>query len=211
MKKMLVEFIGTFFLVLAVCTTQNPIAIGLMLMAMVYMGGHISGGHYNPAVSLAVWVRGKLSFMHLLLYWISQLLGGICASLVFQFVVGKYFFPSPSMDASIYQAMTVEALFTFVLCSVVLAVATCDSLNGNFIYGLAIGLSLVSIAFAGGISGGAYNPAVGLGPIIGDLITGGTFADLCAIPATHCMMIYSAGPLLGGLVAGVVYKIVNTD
>lgn len=211
MKKLLMEFVGTFFLVFAVCATQNPIAIGLMLMSMVYVGGHISGGHFNPAVSLAVYIRGSLPLGRLFLYWISQLIGGVCASLAYQFLTGRFFFPSPSMDVNVMQASGVEALLTFVLCSVVLAVATCQQLKGNFIYGLAIGLTLVGIAFAGGISGGAYNPAVGLGPIFGDLITGGTFAELCQTPVRHCMIIYSAGPLVGGLAAGIFYKIINSD
>jgi aquaporin Z len=80
MKKYLVEFIGTFFLVLAVgmnvigCDPNNflpPLAIGLTLMIMVYAGGHVSGGHYNPAVTLAVWLRGRCATKDVLPYWIS--------------------------------------------------------------------------------------------------------------------------------------------
>src|SRR6478609_8746491 len=96
MNKYLTEFIGTFFLVLTIgCTVIPgatgvipPLAIGSSLMVMVYAGGHISGGHYNPAVTLAVWLRGRCPTKDVLPYWISQNAGAVVAAAVVLFLYG---------------------------------------------------------------------------------------------------------------------------
>lgn len=205
MREYLTETIGTFFLVLTVCLTVignhplAPVAIGASLMVMVYMGGHISGGHYNPAVSLAVALRGKLPMKQLLPYWGFQLVGAILAALVSRVVTNQtmHFFPSPS--ATVTEALLVEFLFTFALCIVVLQTATSSKTAGNSYYGLAIGFTVVVAACAGGgISGGAFNPAVALGPVIVDA--------LLARGPYHLAWIYLVGPLLGGAVAAWVFK-----
>ncbi len=206
MKRYLTEFIGTFFLVLTVCLTAPtgnplaPLAIGASLMIMVYMGGHISGGHYNPAVSLAAAIRGALPMGQLVPYWIVQLLGAVVAALAARYALGKPFACAPGAGVGAGQALLVEFLFTFALCLVVLNVATAKKTEGNSYYGLAIGFTIVVAAFSGGgISGGAFNPAVGLGPILVNALTaGGSFADL---------WLYVVGPLLGGVVAALVFKL----
>ncbi|HXY32217.1 MAG TPA: aquaporin [Gemmatimonadaceae bacterium] len=206
MKNYLTEFIGTFFLVLTVGLTVvrgtqfAGLAIGCSLMIMVYMGGHISGGHYNPAVSLAVWLRGKLPTKELAPYWISQLLGAIVASLVVLFVLGKTFTAAPGADVTSTAALLIELLFTFALALVVLNVATSQGTAGNSFYGLAIGFTIVVAAYAGGpISGGAFNPAVGLGPmIVNAMFGGGSLGN---------MWIYIVGPLLGGALAAAVFRV----
>jgi aquaporin Z len=155
-KTLLTEFIGTFFLVLTVGLTVlsgtpfAPLAIGSSLMIMVYMGGHVSGGHYNPAVSLAAFLRGKLDSKSLLPYMAAQLAGGIVASVVVATVMGTTFAPAPSPDHTMVHALLIEFLFTFALALVVLNSATATGTSGNSFYGLAIGLTVMVGAFAGG-------------------------------------------------------------
>jgi aquaporin Z len=197
MGKVLTEAIGTFFLVLTVgltVITQTPfapLAIGCSLMIMVYMGGHISGGHYNPAVTLAVMMRGGMQSRDVLPYWIAQIIGALLAALAVRVILGSTFAPAPSEGASVIAVLMVEILYTFALALVVLNVATAPATAGNSYYGLAIGFTIVVAAFAGGsISGGAFNPAVGTGPIlVNALAGGGTVANL---------WYYIVGPLAGG-------------
>jgi aquaporin Z len=208
MKNYLTEVIGTFFLVLTIGLTaiggvaMAPLAIGSALMVMVYMGGHISGGHYNPAVSLAVMMRGKLDSKELLPYWVSQVVGAFLAAAVVYAISGQTFAPAPGADATTMGALLIEFLFTFALCLVVLNTATASGTEGNSFYGLAIGFTVMIGAFSGGgISGGAFNPAVGIGPIVMNSIAGdGSFGDI---------WLYLVGPLLGAVVAAMVFKIQN--
>jgi aquaporin Z len=200
MRAYLTEFIGTFFLVLTVGLTVlggtplAPLAIGASLMVMVYMGGHISGGHYNPAVSLACAMRDKLPWGQLLPYMVAQLAGALAASLTVYFILGTTFTLAPAAGITPGRAVLVEALYTFALALVVLNVATIEKTKGNSFYGLAIGFTIVVAAFAGGpISGGAFNPAVGVGPIVVNTLLGG------GSPAA--VWIYLLGPLLGGAAA----------
>jgi len=205
MRKYLTEFIGTFFLVLTIglCVISGtdfaPLAIGSVLVVMVYMGGHISGGHYNPAVSLAAMMRGALESKELIPYWVSQIVGGLVAAVVVFWMVGSTFAPAPGADASTMAALLAEFLFAFALCLVVLNTATAKATEGNSFYGLAIGFTLMVGAFSvGDISGAAFNPAVGIGPIlINATMGGGGFGDL---------WLYLVGPLLGGAAAAMVFK-----
>lgn len=203
MKQYLTEFIGTFFLVLTIGLSGNPLAIGAALMVMVYMGGHVSGAHYNPAVSLAVWLRGKLGTMDLIPYIVLQIAGALTAAYVVYFVKGKTFPVEPDPSAGAMQVLLVEILYTFALALVVLNVATAKKTEGNSFYGLAIGFTVAAGAFAAGpVSGGALNPAVGTGPtIIHVLFGGGTFSHL---------WFYWVAPLAGAAVAAMVFKIQET-
>lgn len=170
-RKLVVEFIGTFFLVLTVCaavmTLTNgmaPLAIGAVLMVMVFAGGHISGGHYNPAVSTAVLIRGKMTSAEFGPYVLAQLLGAIFAALIARVITGA---GHAGNTAGIGRMLIAEFLFTFALAYVVLNVATARGTEGNSFYGLAIGFTVGAGAFAvGSISGGAFNPAVALGACI---------------------------------------------
>lgn len=204
-RKLLTEFIGTFFLVLTIGLTVTagsqfaPLAIGMSLMVMVYMGGHISGAHYNPAVSLAAVIRGALPTSDFAGYVISQILGATAAAFVVNIITGQTFAPAPGATASTTAALLVEILFTFALALVVLNVATSKKTEGNSYYGLAIGSTVMVGAFAGGaISGGAFNPAVGIGPtIINAMLGGGSWSSL---------WLYLVGPLVGGALAALVFK-----
>ena len=206
MRKYITEFIGTFFLVVTIgCTVimglpgvTPPLAIGAMLMVMVYAGGHISGGHYNPAVTLAVWIRGRCETRDVLPYWVAQVLGGIAAALVAVFLAGKS--GTPLEIKSVPAVFVAEFLFTFALAYVVLNVATAKSTAGNSFYGLAIGSTVMAGAFAvGSIGGGAFNPAVAVGVAVMQLVS---FSQI---------WIHIVADLGGGLVAGLVFKFLNPE
>src|SRR5207253_6709248 len=171
MNKYIVEFIGTFFLVLTVgCTGIGagagviaPLAIGAALMVMVFAGGHISGGHYNPAVTLGVLIRGKVKPADVVPYWTAQFLAAAVAALL-TIKVLRAGIPVTAILPKTGPALLAEFLFTFALVYVVLNTATAEGTSGNSFYGLAIGMTVMTGAFAvGDISGGAFNPAVALG------------------------------------------------
>jgi aquaporin Z len=170
-----------------------PLAIGAVLMAMVYMGGHISGAHYNPAVSFGMFLRQKSNAAEMVAYWAAQLLGAILAFGVAYLVSGHSPGIHPGAKVQVFQALGVEILFTAVLVLVVINVTATRATQGNSYYGLAIGSTIAAAAFVGGpISGGAFNPAVGLGATLGSAIFGnGSWSDL---------WIYVVGPLLGGAI-----------
>src|SRR5436189_3235246 len=171
MNKYLAEFIGTFFLVLTIgCTVIGagasviaPLAIGAALMVMVFAGGHISGAHYNPAVTVGVFIRGKVSAGDVGPYMVAQLAGAAIAAIV----VTKFLragVPVTPINPHVGPALLAEFLFTFALVYVVLNAATAEGTSGNSFYGLAIGMTVMTGVFAvGDISGGAFNPAVAVG------------------------------------------------
>src|SRR4030095_16586998 len=196
MNKYLMEFIGTFFLVLVIAMTGNPIAIGAILMCMVYMGGNVSGAHYNPAVSLGILLRERMTVRNFGIYNIFHLLAAIAATLVFYGLSSRPFAPAPALGVSFTVALVIEAIFTFALVSVVLNVATTKKAAGNSYFGLAIGFTVLAAAFAGGpISGGAFNPAVGVGPNLVSLVTNG------GSPTN--ILLYIIGPELGAALAAI--------
>jgi aquaporin Z len=194
-RKLSVEFVGTFFLVFTVgmataktgAGTLAPLAIGSVLMVMVFAGGHISGAHYNPAVSTAVLIRGKITSNEWVAYVITQLVAAVLAGLLVRGFNGE---ASAAAVASTWKMLVAEFLFTFALAYVVLNVATAKGTEGNSFYGLAIGFTVATGAFAvGGISGGAFNPAVALG------------ASVMGIFKWSHIWIYLVATLLGAAVA----------
>jgi aquaporin Z len=197
-RKLAVELIGTFFLMLtvglAVATAGSlaPLAIGGALMVMVFAGGHVSGGHYNPAVSTAVLLRGKLPRREYAPYVATQAVAAVLAALV---VRGLGYAPAHAVAvAGTGRVLAVEFLFTFALAYVVLNVATAKDTEGNSFYGLAIGFTLATGAFAAGsLSGGAFNPAVALGASV-----------LGMFPWSH-LWIYLVAQLAGGAVAAAAF------
>lgn len=206
MRKYVVEFIGTFFLVLTIVCAVNtnpaiaPIGIGAVLMTMIYAGGHISGAHFNPAVSIAAFVRGRLDASELAPYIGAQLLGAAVAGLI----GGQFLVETTAGDAYSGKALGVafvaELLFTFALAYVVLNVATSKDHDGNGFYGLAIGFTVMAGAIAvGPLSGGAFNPAVGLGVSVGGM------SDWANI------WIYLVACSIGGAAAGFAFKALNPE
>ena len=207
MNKYFTEFIGTMFLVLVVgvaaiggqAGAMAPVAIGTVLMVMVYAGGHISGAHYNPAVTFAVLIRKRITINDALLYWIAQIAGAVAAWLIAKFVFGVEG-PGTSAVKSVEQGLGAEILGTFALAYVVLNVATAKANSTNSFYGLAIGFTVLTCAFTfGGYSGGAFNPAVAIGAT---LMKGFIWADL---------WLYLVGSLAGALLAGLVFNMNNPD
>lgn len=207
MKRLCMEALGTFFLVLTVILTAGyshaPFAIGLMLMALVAIGGHISGAHYNPAVTTAVLLYKKIGLMDALAYIASQLVGAFAAAAIVHIFMGLLWSTAPAFGMSSMGAIVIEALLTAILAGVILTVTATDKFVGTFIYPFAIGLTLTAIAFIGGpLSGGAFNPAVGIIPFLYKIIITG-MADI------RPLLIYSVGPLLGGGLAALLICFLN--
>ena len=205
MSRYLTEFMGTFFLVLAVCLAapsggpSAALAIGGTLAIMVYMGGHISGGHYNPAVSLALHLRGILALADLLGYVLAQVMGAVCAALVAWTLSGAHFAPAPSAEAVPGQVLFAEAVMTFALALVVLNVATSKATEGNSYFGAAIGGTVAcGVLMVGPLSGAVFNPAVGIGPIV--------VSAMMADGGFGALWFYLVGPVLGAAAAVPVFR-----
>ena len=171
-RKLVVEFIGTFFLVFTIgmvvitpgADALAPLAIGSVLAVMVFAGGHISGAHYNPAVTFSLFLRGLVNVSEMIGYWVVQIVAAVIAALIVGMM--KPDMPAEVMNGSldIVPAFLAEFLFTFALVYVIHNVATAKANDGNSFYGFAIGFTVLVGAFAvGGISGGSFNPAVFIG------------------------------------------------
>jgi aquaporin Z len=204
MNKYIAEFIGTFFLVLTIgCTVViggagviAPLAIGSALMVMIFAGGHISCGHFNPAVTLGVWLRGRCPAKDVVPYWVSQVIGAVLAAVVVNYLKGDA--PVKAMTLKVGPALVAEFLFTFALVYVVLNSATSKDTAGNSFYGLAIGFTVMAGAFSvGSISGAAFNPAVAVG------------ISIMGLSAWSNIWIYLVATLLGGAVAAAAFKSLN--
>src|SRR4030081_121360 len=204
MKKYIAEFIGTFFLVLTIgCSVIGngagplaPLAIGSALMVMMFAGGYISGGHFNPAVTLGVWLRGKCEAKDVAPYMVFQTIGAVLAAFVVLFLkAGTAVKP---LQPATVPALLAEFLFTFALVYVVLNVATAKGTSGNSFYGLAIGFTVLVGAFSvGNISGGAFNPAVAVA------------ASIMGLSSWANLWIYLVAELGGGAVAAGAFKALN--
>ena len=205
MNKYIAEFIGTFFLVLTIgCTGIGagagviaPLAIGAALMVMVFAGGHISGAHYNPAVTVGVLIRGRVKAVDVVPYILAQIIAAaVAAVLVTKFLrAGVSVTP---ITPNVGPALLAEFLFTFALVYVVLNAATADGTSGNSFYGLAIGMTVMTGAFAvGDISGGAFNPAVAVG------------ISLMGISSWNNIWMYLVADFGAAVVAAIVFNVIN--
>jgi aquaporin Z len=174
-----------------------PLAIGSVLAVMVFAGGHVSGGHYNPAVSFAVFLRGRLSLESLWKYWIAQMVAAIVAGYLTIYLKGYSEQTPLALDTM--KAFLAEFLFTFALCYVVLNVAIAKGTKGNSFYGFAIGFTVLAGAYAcGAISGAAFNPAVALG------------ITVMQLSAWSNLWMFFVANLLGSLCAALVFKGVDS-
>jgi len=204
MNKYITEFIGTFFLVLTIgCSVViggagviAPLAIGSILMVMIYAGGHVSGGDFNPAVTLGVWLRGRCPAKDVVPYWLAQWLAAVVASLVLNYLKGEA--QAKPLVLKVGPALLAEFLFTFALVYVVLNSATAKLNAGNSFYGLAIGFTVMSGAFAvGSISSAAFNPAVALG------------ISIMGLSAWSNIWIYLLANFAAGFAAAAIFKLLN--
>ncbi|MFH1197403.1 MAG: aquaporin [bacterium] len=198
-QKYIAEFIGTFFLVLITGLTGSPIAIGLVFGVLIYWGSNISGGHFNPAISLAVVIKGGIKISDFIYYSVAQILGALFASLVIFSFRDVAYYPAPGLDVHFVKSMLCELMLTFLLCSVYLTVMFNKKFTGNYIYGIAVGFTLITITFtANSISGGVFNPALGLGTEVFDLFISGE--------GIKYSWLYIVGPFTGAALAGFVYN-----
>ncbi|PYU26283.1 MAG: porin [Acidobacteria bacterium] len=206
MNKYITELLGTFFLVFTIgCTVVGngagalaPLAIGSALMVMVFAGGHISGAHYNPAVTLGVWMRGRCETKDVAGYMVSQIAGAVLAALVVKYLkAGAAVVPIALATAP---ALLAEFLFTFALVFVILNVATAKGTSGNSFYGLAIGFTVMTGAFAvGNISGGVFNPAVAVG------------ISMMGLSAWNNIWIYLVADFIAAMAAAWTFKAVSPE
>lgn len=210
-SQLLAEFLGTFLFVLTIplatlgVGSLSPLPIGFMLAAMCFTFGYISGAHFNPAISFAVFINRKMSLRRLIFYVIAQLLAAFLASLYGWAIVGLTL-PAPQVDPNVFhvwQGLVCEMVYTFALTSVVLHVCFSRQRSNDF-YGFAIGFTLTSAAFAvGGISGGAFNPAVATGTQLVACI-GGNCRPLIFF------WVYWIAPIGGAFAASILYQILDT-
>ena len=209
MNKYVVEFIGTFFLVFTIGSVViapgagdlAPLAIGSILMVMVFAGGHISGAHYNPAVTLAVFLRGKCDAKDVGPYLLAQIVAAVAAGYTVLFLKGPDAEIAPmDLSMTLVPAIVAEVLCTFALVWVVLNVATTKGTEGNSFYGLAIGFTVLACAYAvGGISGGVFNPAVAVG------------ISVMGLSSWANIWVYMVANFTGAAIAFAVFKIANPD
>ena len=206
MRKYVTELIGTFFLVLTIGATGiggaagviPPLAIGAALMVMVYAGGHVSGAHYNPAVTLGAWLRGRLAAHEVGPYMLSQLIGALLAAGVV--AVLRHGAEVKAMAPATGPALVAEFVFTFALAYVMLNVTTAKETSGNSFYGLAIGMTVMAGAFAvGNISGGVFNPAVAVGISTMGLVGWSSF------------WVYFVSQFLGAAAAAATFRSLNPE
>jgi aquaporin Z len=197
MKRYIVEFIGTMLLAIAISFTGNPLAIGLMLMALIYVGGHVSGGYFNPVLTIAGWMRDRLSTKDFCIYLAMQTVGACVAVIFFNVITQNVFMPDASPDLPLWIAISLEGLLSMLFCLVFLVTTQLSYFKVVPIQGMVIGLTLVSMGFIGGI----FNPAVGLGSLLVCMAKG----EL-AVPLITFLLIYLAGPLMGGLCAVYAYE-----
>lgn len=206
-KKCAVEAVGTFFLCSSIALIRHdvvlaPLAVGLSLAVMIFAFGHISGGHFNPAVTLAVFIRGGIDYLSALEYAVSQLVGAFLGAAIQKEIFRAAHadqsltttYPQSATNAPFGTALICEAMITFALAIVVLNVATTKAQEKNSFFGLAIGMTVTVGAIAvGDISGGAFNPAIGI-----------------ALPAVHGitedLLLYTLGPCIGAAAAAVFFR-----
>lgn len=209
MDRYVTELVGTFFLVFTIGMSVTaghamaPLAIGLGLAALVYMGGHVSGAHYNPAVTIGFVLSGGVERRDATPYIAAQLFGAWLAASAVHFIAAEGFAPAPGPGYALPHVLLAEVLFTFLLMLVILNVALATRTHGNQYYGLAIGLTVTAGAFAvGDVSGAAFNPAVAIGPMMVDtMMSGGSMASA---------WIYIVAPVAGAAAAVPVFRLQET-
>lgn len=200
MRHYFVELMGTFFLTLAVAITGNPIAIGLMFMAMYYIGENISGGYYNPVLAVAAWMRGVLKVEEMLIYAGVQSVGAFLGVWLFKALTNNVFMPDVMADLSMGLAVFLEVLLAMLFGLVLLTVATSKEYKGSVVNGFVMGLTLAAILYIGS---GIINPAIAVGAYLGQL-----FSDGGAL-SRELLFVYICSPLVGGAFAAICYDYIH--
>lgn len=196
MRHYIIECIGTFFIVLAVSLTENPIAIGLIYLSMLYFGARVSGAHYNPAITQALWLRGKFPTENIVWYVIAQCIGA-AAAIIFEYhLSGSLFVPDVSPEDNLLFLCLLETLFTFVLCYLYLVTRTVRAFKDTQLYGIILGFSLIGLSSMGGI----FNPAIGCASLALNAFFAGAM-----IHVGNNLFLYVACPLIGSALAGFMF------
>jgi aquaporin Z len=203
--RLLTEFAGTFVFLTVIALSSNagvlaPLAIGMALITMVYMGGHVSGAHYNPAVSFGLFLRRVIGAGTMVQYWAAQVVAGLLAFTLADLLTGRHPAIHPGDGVNAFAALAAEIVFTAALVLVVLNVAATKETAGNSYFGLAIGFTVAAGAFVvGPISGAAFNPAVGISATFSGAVFGhDSWSDL---------WIYIVGPLAGAAIGALVHRL----
>ena len=211
LKKYIVEFIGTFFLVLTYCMAifgkvsadLQPVAVGTILMGLTYSMGYFSGGQFNPAISLAVFLRGKITLKEMGFYIAAQFIGSGVAAVTTAVLIAAKPTVAPMVTPQYFSmgsALLAEVLGSFALVWVVLNVATSKSLEGNNFYGLAIGFTVTGLMFTlGSVSGSAFNPAIAVA------------SGIAHLSSWNTLWIYLLGGFGGAALATMAYRYVMYD
>lgn len=195
MQKYIAELIGSFFLVLAFGLTGNTLGSGLLIVAIIYLGGHISGAHYNPAVTLSFWAARAMSLKTFLWYLLNQLTGALLGCILVFFMAGTALQVIPSSAASPIQYTSVELLFGFLLCMVYLTLFLVPFFSNNKIYGLVIGITYTGILMVGQpVTGGLFNPTLAAAISIVDFFDRGE--------SYMYLHVYILSPAIGAIIAG---------
>lgn len=203
MHKHVTEFIGTFLFVFCVALAGPhagalaPLAIGAALAAVVALGGPVSGGHVNPAITLAAALRGRIGGREALGHVVAQIVGAAVASAVAGLATGRVFLLAPIASPELIASLVIAAVFSCFLALVFLGVTDDEAVGEGTVHGLVAGVTLMVALLVGGrIAGGAFNPAVALGPAI------------AAAPGASVAHVwpYVVGPLLGGALAALLHR-----
>jgi len=203
LRKYLFEGIGTMFLVLVFSMSGSPIATGAIFAVLVYLGKEVSGGNYNPAISLAMWMRGKLKKVDMWFYILSQVMGGFFAALIYFVISTKRYYPTPLAWVAYWKLFMLEVTFTFFLCYVFLTVMTSKKFKGEHTNSLMVGLALASIVFLGV----TFNPAISIGPAAFDFLSmGDSFITSLKYAPVNVL-----GAFSGGALAAVAFNYLNVD
>jgi aquaporin Z len=201
MKRYAMEFVGTFFLTVAITLIVNPIAIGLMLMAMIYIGGHISGAQYNPAISFACFVQNRLRLDEAVKYIVAQSLGAVLALCFFMMITNNSFTLDMVPGSPLLAPMAIEGLLTLVLCWVYLVMNYDNRYRNSMIPGFAIGLTLMAIVSAGSL----FNPGVAIGSMACNMIKDGSCGGMASV------LVYVVAPLIGGFGASLMFNYFRSE
>jgi aquaporin Z len=212
LRRLSAEFIGTFFLVLVVCMSTyskvsadlQPLAIGLMLIGLIYANGYMSAAIFNPAVTLAFWLRGRIETKDALAYVAVQFVASIAAAgLTIALTMAKPIvqpIAAPPQYFALIPAILSETVGTFLMCWVILNVATSKTIEGNSFYGLAIGSTVAGLIYTlGSVSGSVFNPAVAVALNVAKISNWGN------------LWIYLVGGFGGAAIAALAYRFINQD
>lgn len=201
MRSYIVELLGTFLLTLVIAFSGEPPVVGLLFIGLVYLGIHISGAHYNPAVTLAAFIRGKLSVQHCVMYVSMQILGAAVAMMAYGRVTATTW-GSDLTPADLAISVSLEVLLTAILVITILTVGMSARYRGSMVHGLIIGFVLIALVGLNGL----MNPAVAVGALlVGQLFATPVLSDINSVAT------YVGAPLLGSVCATYLYQFLNPD